>query len=243
MKRILKCILGVVLLVGLAFPCQAEEAAPLWTSSIGLTYLATNGNTDTQSLGFDLKLERKPTPWGVDIVASANQTEEDDVTTAERYFAGVRAKRSIAERWDLFAGLSGEQNEFAGLDLMIFTEAGGIYKALLGPVHTLSFDLGLTWTDEDHVNLTANVNYFGAVAGLTYAWKISDTATLSERLIYYPNFDESDDWRLSSDTALTATLTDKLALLVGYEVRYRHLPIDDNASTDTTTKVSLVITF
>ncbi len=229
----------------LVMPClaAADEAESVWSTNLGLTYLATSGNTDTRSFGFDLKVERKPAPWGVEIVAAANQTDENGTATAERYLAGARAKRALAGRWDLFGGISGEQNEFAGFDLLVLAETGVIYKALLGPVHSLAFDLGFTWTDENRIEPEVDVDYLGAVAGLNYEWKISEVAVFSQRLIYYPNFDESSDWRISSDTGLSASLTDTMALRIGYEVRYRNQPIGNNEGTDTTTKVSLVVKF
>ena len=84
-----------------------------------------------------------------------------------------------------------------------------------GPVHELDFDAGVTWTDEEPVFLPG-LDYFGAVAGATYAWKINEVASFRERLVLYPNFDESDDWRLRSETSLDAALAASWALRVGY---------------------------
>ena len=217
------------------------EAEPLWTGNLGLAYVATSGNTDTQTMGLDLGLERRPTPWGLKLGASFNRAEEDGVKTAERSAVSGRATRALSERWELFAGLSGEKDEFAGYDLLFLVESGAAYKALLGPVHSLSFDAGATWTDESRLDPEPDGSYLGAVAGLAYRWKISETASLGERLVFYPNFDDSDDWRLTSETAVTASLSERLALKVGYELRYRNQPIGDNDDTDTTTKISLVL--
>lgn len=247
---------GVVLVMAaVASPAIADEGtteapASPWQGALGFAYLATGGNSDTQTFGLDFKMEREPTPWGVEIVALFNRADEDSVKTAERYYAGVRVKRALSDRFDLFAGVSGEKDVFAGIDPRYLVEAGVVYKALVGPTHLLSFDLGVTWTDETRVmtlddgsEVETGVDYVGAVAGLAYEWKISETASLYERLVYYPNFDESGDWRLTSDTGLQASVNSWLAVKLGYEVRYRNEPIGDNDDTDTTTKVSLVASF
>jgi putative salt-induced outer membrane protein YdiY len=96
-------------------------------------------------------------------------------------------------------------------------------------------------------------DYVGGIAGLNYAWQISETAKLSEALVYLPNFDDSGDWRAVSETALQAAISSKLALKLGYLVRYDNEPavagVDaDGAAvyfddTDTTTTVSVVWSF
>jgi putative salt-induced outer membrane protein len=224
---------------------QEEEEAkePPWKGNLGLAYLATSGNTDTESLGFDFKLERRPEPWGFEVTALFNRAEDEGDKTAERYFVGGRAKRALDGRWELFGGLSGEKDEFSGFDLRAIAEAGAVYKALQGPTHVLSFDGGLTWTDEGRVEPEPDAEWFGAVVGLAYEWKVSDTASLTQRLVYYPNFDDSGDWRLNSDTGLQASISSALAVKVSYEVRYRNEPIASNDDTDTTSKVSLVVNF
>jgi putative salt-induced outer membrane protein YdiY len=87
------------------------------------------------------------------------------------------------------------------------------------------------------------VDWLGGVAGLKWHWAFSKSASLSQRVLYYPNFDESADWRLGSDTAVTASLTKLLALQFSYLVRYRNQPIDNLEKTDTTTKASVVLNF
>ena len=231
-----------------AIPASAEETCPcpppdppppLWSGSAGLSYLQTSGNTDTESLGLTLNWARQPTPWGIEISALANRADSEGERTAERYFAGVRGKRALGERFELFAGLSWEQNEFAGFDARTIVEAGGLWKALLGPTHELAFDLGLTWTREDPVD-GASDDSLGAVAGLLYVWKISDGASFRERLAFYPNFDVSDDWRMFSETSLDASIAASWALRVSYRYERDNLPPPGFEKTDGSTAVSLV---
>jgi putative salt-induced outer membrane protein len=113
----------------------------------------------------------------------------------------------------------------------------------MGPKHHLSFDAGLTWTDENRIEPEPDVDFLGAVLGLDYEWKISDNSSFIQALDFYPNFDESSDWRLTSMTALQSAVNSWLAVKLGYEVRYRNQPIGDNDDTDTTSTASVVFTF
>ncbi len=258
--RLTVCLSLIVF--ALTTPAFAQEVPePAWKGALGLSFVSTGGNSDTQTLGLDFGLDRKPEPWGIEIKAAAIRAEDNSVTTAERYNGSVRGKRALSDRWEVFVGAFGEQDKFSGYDLRYGAAAGGTYKALLGPKHTLSFDGGLTWTKEEFVDLVdaggvehpqPSADYLGGIAGLNYAWQFSDTASLSERLVYLPNFDETSDWRAVSETALQASISSKLALKLGYLVRYDSEPavkeilgneeilFDD---TDTTTTMSVVWSF
>ena len=111
--------------------------------------------------------------------------------------------------------------------------------ALTGAKHELAFDAGLTWTDEDPVFGDGDEST-GALLGLAYVWKITEHAAFRQRLIYYPNFDTSDDWRLRSESTLEAALASSWALRVGYLYTNDNLPTPGFGETDTTTSVSLV---
>jgi putative salt-induced outer membrane protein len=221
-------------------PCPPPEPPPpLWTGSLGLGYLGTSGNSDSETLGLTADFARQPTPWGFEIKALANHAETEGETTAERILGGVRAKRALSERFQLFGGLSYEEDEFAGFESRIVAETGAIWRALTGPEHELDFDAGLTWTDEEPV-IGEGFDYMGAVGGVTWLWKFSSVASFRERLVFYPNFDESDDWRLRSETALEAALATSWALRLGFLFTRDNLPAPGFEKDDTTTSVSLV---
>src|SRR5262245_16495556 len=157
-------------------PCpEPPPPPPLWTGSVGFSYIATSGNSDSETIGLTAGFAREPTPWGLEIQALANRAETEGEKTAERTFGSLRVKRALSERFQLFAGASYERDVFAGFDSRVVAESGVVWRALTGPVHELDFDTGLTWTDEEPV-IGPGLDYFGAVAGLTYVWHFSKTA-------------------------------------------------------------------
>jgi putative salt-induced outer membrane protein len=236
-RSALVCLLAVLLAVPVL---GAEEPPkPPWSGSLGLSFLSTTGNSQTQSLGFDLGVKRIPDPWGLEIVGKYLHSSKDGTTDAERSLLSVRAMRSLNERWSVFGGISVERDTFAGIDLRAFVEGGATYKLLTGPVHELAFDGGLTWTRENQTTGTDR-SFLGGILGLAYQWKLSGTASLTERLRFYPDFDQTSAWRVTSETALKAALTGHLALQFGYDFRYSNEPVPGFHATDTATTVSLV---
>jgi putative salt-induced outer membrane protein len=236
-KLTLACALTPLLAV--AVLGAENPPKPPWSGSLGLSFLSTTGNSQTQSFGLDLSAKRIPDPWGLEIGAKLLRSSKDGTTDAERYLASVRGTRSLTDRWTLFAGVSGERDRFAGYDLRAIVEGGATYKLLPGPIHELSFDGGLTWTREDRV-AGDDRSFLGALLGVAYQWKLSETAAFTEKLRWYPDFDQTSSWRLTSESAVKASLTGRLALKVGYELRYSNTPIPGFHKTDTASTVSLV---
>lgn len=239
-------VTGLILALG-ALPLLAqeteEEEEPLWAGSLGLAWVATSGNTDTTTLGLNFALDRKPEPWGLELVARGNRADDSGVTTAENYLVSARAVRKLSTRWDAFGGLAWAKDPFAGFDSQTVASAGAIYTAIDSKRMLLSFDMGLAYTWEDRVPPAEDVNFAGGLLGLSWEWKLGANSKFTERLVVLPNFDDTDDWRLQSLTAIESAINDWLALRLGFDLRYRNQPIDDADSTDTTSTASVVINF
>lgn len=235
------CALGSSLV--LADETTEEEVEPTWKGALGLAWVATSGNTDTSTFGLDFGLERKPEPWGLTFLVRGNRAEDKGEKTAENYLVSGRAVRSLSERWEVFGGLAWARDPFAGFDSQTLATTGATYHAVKTERHLLSFDLGLSYTWEDRVPPAEDVDFFGGLLGLSWEWKLGESSKLVERLVLVPNFDNSSDWRVASDTAIEADVNEWLALRLGFEIRHRNDPIDDAESTDTTSKASVVFNF
>jgi putative salt-induced outer membrane protein len=243
-------VFGMIYALGAAGPIFAQEAAteeegkePTWKGSLGLSYVATSGNSDTSSSGLDFGLDRKPDPWGLLFVVRGHRAEDKGILTAENYLISGRAVRSLGNRWETFGGLAWSKDQFAGFDSQTVASAGATYIAIESERHTLKFDAGLSYTWEGRVPPAEDVDFTGGLLGLDWQWQIGANSKLTQTLAFVPNFDASDDWRLQSVTAIEAAVNSWLALRFGYDVRHRNQPIGDADSTDTTSTASVVFKF
>ena len=159
---------------------------------------------------------------------------------AKKLFAGVRGTRTLAERWKAFAGASGLQDRFAGFDPRWVVEAGLSYDAVKTATQELSFDAGAAWNHEKRTTGESK-SYTSGLAGLRYAYVMSPTAKLTEKLAFFPSLEAGKNWRVESDTALQASLTSGLALKLSYGFRFQNEPVPGFRSTDTITNLSLVL--
>ena len=244
-----KLILAILILSLGAMPVVAqetegeEEKEPAWKGSLGLSWVATSGNTDTSSFGLGFGMDRKPEPWGLSFIARGNKAQDSGTTTAENYLVSGRAVRKLSERWEAFGGLAWAKDPFAGYDSQTVATLGATYLAIESERHLLSVDGGFAYTWEDQISPDAQVDFFGGILGLTWEWKLGKTSKLVERLVFLPNFDNSSDWRLSSMTAIEAEVNSWMALRFGYDIRHRNQPVGDADSTDTTSTASVVFNF
>jgi putative salt-induced outer membrane protein len=232
----------------LAVSCMVLTGSLLWAEeptsklSLGLSYLATSGNSSSQSGGIEFLYKHTFDPWGLQVSANFLRAEQDDQLTAKKLSLGVRGTRDLTADLEIFVEGSYLQDQFAGLDPRIVGAAGATYKLLHGPEHELAFDLGLTWTRDTRVDDGAR-SYLGLVAAGRYAWNISKTAKFTEDLSFFPSLKQGSDWRIESQTGLQAAVSTDVAVKLTYGFRYANLPEPGFRKTDTQTAASLVINF
>jgi putative salt-induced outer membrane protein len=235
------CLTASALMAASSAFAQEAPKNP-WDFSLSFSYLATSGNSDTQTGGTEFTFKRKPTPWGVEGGISYMQASQDGDKTAERAKAAVRGTRKVDGRWDVFLGGSIETDKFAGIHRRYVGEGGTRFNALGTERQDLSFDGGLTYTREEPT-MGERQSYVGGLLGLNYKYKFAEKTAFTQRLVYFPNFKRGSDWRGESESALQAALNSWLALKVGVSVRYQNEPVPGFKKTDTTTTASLVLTF
>lgn len=204
--------------------------------------MATTGNSETTSAGVDLDTRRKGALWELTGKLSALRASKDGETSAERTTARGRVRRRLGTRWGMEGGLSAERDVFAGLDLRSVVDVGASATFTLGEGLALDLGLGTTWTHED-LQQDPDRDRWGGLISTDLRWSLSETASFTHSLDLYPSFTESRAYRVESEAALEAAVNRHLALKLGYEVRYNHLPPEGKHRTDTSTRASLVIRF
>jgi putative salt-induced outer membrane protein len=232
----------VALTLALLGAALASGEEPPNKLSLGFSYLATSGNSSSQTAGLDLAYKHTFDPWGIEASANFLRAEQNGALTAKKLFLGVRGTRTLNADFDLFLEGSYLQDRFAGLDPRLVAAGGVTYKLLKGPEHELAFDAGLTWTRDELVE-GGSKSYAGALAAARYGWNISKTAKLTENLSFFPSLKQGSDWRIESQTGLQAAVSTAVAVKLTYGFRYANRPVPGFRRTDTQTAASLVINF
>lgn len=234
-------LLAVVLQAAAGEPPKEEKA---WKDQAEFSFVDTTGNTDTTSLAGKNLLEYRFTPratgsWKIGALYS----EDDGRTTAESYSTELRFDRLYTEK-SYFYFLGGwSKDRFAGIDNRFYGGGGLGRKFIDGPKHYLAGEAGLNYTREDYVDGSDSDFLTGRAFG-KYEYAFTEKNRFLQSLEFLYDFSDSAHYRLNSETALVAALTDVFSLKVGYNVRYDHRPVPaDLEHTDTMISVALVANF
>ncbi len=248
MNRIASITVPILLaLVGLSMAVADEHPERPWSDTAEFGLVITTGNSETTNLSlsnkftyeweraefvlnaFALRTETTSRTFsGIDFepdgTIDALAVSEISNVTAESYALNGIYRRDISDRLFWYASGGWDKDEFAGIDSR-YTAGGGVgYRFFEDDKHSLVGEIGANFTDESRTNNTSD-SFAGARGFLGYARNLSETSTFSSELEVLQNLDESDDRRAIWINALTASVSEKMALKVSYTMKYDNQPV------------------
>jgi putative salt-induced outer membrane protein YdiY len=249
-------VLAVALLTGPSAAYAEDPPKVGWADSAELSFVATSGNSESSTFGFKNTLTRTWTAarfelklGGIKVESTTEDalvdaTNPPDIvvvettdTTAEAYFLNGRYDREISKKFFWFAGAGWERNEFAGIENR-YAGFGGVGNRWWDE-EDLKFrtDYGVTFTKQEDVVEVAGTD--DTFAGLRFSWaylnKLGKNTTYTNDLVVDENLDETSDWRADMLHGLSVSMSERLALKVGWRWLYDHMPSFEllTASVDT----------
>jgi len=244
MKRRAFALAAWVLLAATSAAAAEEPAknAKAWSDQAELSFANTTGNTKTTSLAGKNQLTYKFTPKAVGSWKLGGLYSKDEgQTTAENYATELRFDDLYTERIYSYALAGWNKDRFAGIDQRYYGGVGAGYKFFLGPRHFLAGEAGMNYTKEDYIDGTDS-GFLTGRAFAKYEYLIRGKNKFTQSLEYLYDFSDSAHYRVISETALVAALTDVFSMKAGYTVRYDHKPVPrDLKRTDTVMSIALVV--
>jgi len=206
---------------------QDEKTTSL-TADFGFVSTAGNTSVSTFNLGDKFVAQKADKSLIFTQVLGIVYGRADGVKNAENYRAQARVDVELTPKLYLF-GLTGwDRNVFGGIDRRFEETIGLALRALRLPNDELTLEAGLSLFQQR--NTTADEsgefddNFKAGRAGALYKHTFTKTTFLTQSIEFTPNFDNSEDWRLDSETALVAPISTHVGLKVGYVVRFDNLP-------------------
>lgn len=237
------------LLLAAALPLSAQEPPappppppPLWSGQGELSFVATSGNSDTQTLGVGAEVAWQPRPWSLAFKGAFVRNEADGEEKANSLAAMIRGARTFTPRFEAFARGDYLKNRFAGIGSRWSGEGGVAYAIFPAPPNKVKAEVALGYTAEDRL-AAPDKSYPSARAGLFYEWQISKTAVYTEELSFIENLEDTSDWRIVNAGALTADVSTFLALKLSFAILYSNEPVPGFEKRDTTFSAAVVAKF
>jgi len=227
--------IAVVLLAALAGRVGAE-----WTGSGELGLVLARGNTDTETLNTELKLDYADEKWSNATRISYLRSESDGDLEANRFVFRNNTDYALSE----FSYLTGvgryDWDEFSSFEFQTSLAAGYGRKLFDNERQALSIEAGpgvrhseVRDTGETETELIGRL-------GSDYRWTISETAELTNVALVETG---SSNTFLENETSLTVAINDSLALETGLSVRHNTEVEPGRDNTDFLTTINLVYSF
>lgn len=222
-------LVGVAALL-MAVPALAQDAAvkrTTFTADFGFVSAAGNTSVTTFNLGDKLVIKSADERVVFTQLFNVVRSEADGVRNAENYKAQLRLDYGLGGRFYLF-GLTGWDRNVPGGVSRRFEETIGVsYHAVTLPQDELGFEFGLSLFQQRNILAaggTADDYYTAGRAAARYKHTFTKAAFFTQQIELIPNFDDSEDFRLNSETALVAPLSANIGLKLGYLIQFDNLP-------------------
>jgi putative salt-induced outer membrane protein len=200
-----------------------EPPPPPWAGSFGAGLALTSGNADTFNLNFSFDLTSNPKARNVfKAEALYLRGEQEGDLTVNRFALKVRDEHALNPRTFLFGQLDYLRDTFKSIDYLLAPTVGAGYKVIETPAASLVLDAGLGLKFEK--SPLADLETAGAAtAGEKFAYKFSESASLTQSVAALWTLDDFGDalytFKIGVTSALTARSQVKVELVDLYKTR------------------------
>jgi putative salt-induced outer membrane protein len=238
-------VVGVCAAGGVAAEDAVEDGAEGsdgllgWSGTVDLGYLASSGNTETETLNLAADVSRDFGDWTHNLYLQAVNSSDSGNRSAERYLFGYKLDRALTERSYLFGRIEIERDRFGGVLDRQHVAVGYGRKLLTGAIHQLDLEMGLGFDDLEFSDGRTSDEALISLAS-EYTWQATDTTTFKQRL----RFDSGPENDFAeSETVLSVAINTHLSLSLSYLVKYNSTVPAGTESTDAYTAVRLSVSF
>lgn len=242
MKNKLTILTAALLASGHAYAADEPTdaaAESLWKASAELGYVATSGNTETETVNAKAMLSTDRENWRHKGEITALQSSDAIITTAKKRTLFVQSDYKLTDPNFLFGNINYEYDKFGGYEYRV-TETIGYGRRVIDDTDmTLDLEIGpgARQTKLD----SGKTESEGVVRGAAkFDWTVSKTSKFSEVL----TVEAGEDVTVSkSVTSLSSQINGSLSMKISYTYKNTSevpVGIDD---TDTETAVTLVYNF
>lgn len=234
---------GMLLIFSLlASPLFAEESSR-WKGNIEISYLQTDGNTESQTFAGGAKAERSFKRAQLTGEARGLYGKKEGITSVKSWFTGLKYDQNLTSRTSVFLLETVERNTLKGIDFRYGHQGGIGYYFIKTETDTLKGEVGAGYVKEDRVDPLKDVGYGSARVFAGYLHAFTEQTRFEQTVEYLPNLSDSEDYIINDETAFITNLMGKFAFKTSFAVTFDHLPPPGFEKTDRVFKTALLYIF
>jgi len=233
----------ITVAIGLSSLAWGDEAPKKnWKDSAEVSIVSTNGNSKASSASGKDTFSYKWSKSTLDLFASALKSEAKGVTTAEKYNAGEKFEYDLSPKNYAYQRFVWDKDRFSGIRNRYDSSVGLGRELIATPQDNLIAELGAGYIVEERIGSQTN-DFPSSRAFGKYVRKISKTSDFSQTVEYIQNLKFGDDFRINTESALTAVVSTHVSMKLSYLWNYVAQPPTGFGRNDTTTTVALVVDY
>jgi putative salt-induced outer membrane protein YdiY len=218
------------------------QPPPAWDVRSEFSLASTAGNTATRTIGVAGSALHRSDGSNTRASFSFLTSEADAVTNARALNSEARHGVRIGGRTDAFAQGAWARDRFAGIADRIAGGAGLAYKPALTRQHVLTVESSIGFTSERRTD-ESTLRFATATTAFEYAWTLKPGAQFTQQAALFADLEAAGNWRATSGTAISISLTRLLSLRASHGIEYRHAPVAGFRRTDMRTAATFVLSF
>ena len=225
-----------------AFAAVIAPAAMAQTVSADFGLVNASGNTRLATINVGDKIVLKARSWTITQQGAYIYGKTNGVSSANLLKAALRADKMFIERVGFFLGSAFERNRFGGFTSHTDQIAGISALAFAQARDTLRLDGGGVHTNEKRVDGETK-SFPAARAGMAYKHSFGGTSSFQQTGEYVPNLEETEQYRVNTESILTAKLSTHLGVKLAYLLRYDSRPATGFGKSDRILTTGLQVTY
>lgn len=218
-----------------------------FSGNVELSISNTSGNTEKEEYSLGSKLQWHQGEMTDYLLLSADYAKSAGVKSSDNGFAHLRHIQQFQPSVAWEAYLQVEKDQFSRLEYRGLA-GGGLRFTLLEKESRGAIYLGLgAYYSEERIDKSyADAGTETLWRGNSYLllkYQINPDAALMSTTYYQPASGNPDDYRMLEQAALKVKLTDRLSLIVSYDLRFDNDPPLGVEKRDSTFKTSFAVDF
>lgn len=196
-------------------------------------YVATSGNSSVQTLNLGDNVSARFGHLLLTQQFAVIHGRSEGATVASSWRTQFRADVAMSQSVGLYASVTYERNIFAGLESRVGTVTGLSAQVLKTKTDKLVVEGGISLTDQaGTVASPVNSDFLGGRAATAFTHQLSPRASIAQSIELLPDFRESADLRVNTETDLLAPFTHRAAVKLSYVIHYDGVPEPGYETTD-----------
>ena len=223
---------AALLAVSLVASARGQDAKkpPRTEFSGDASLVAVSGNTSVTTFAVNEKLIRRLDRWEFKQDLGGVYGKTGGVESSNLLRAGERADYALADHFAIYALTAYDRNRFAGIKARYAEGAGVLAKVVATEKDQFNIEGGYQLTQQQ--NLVGPDHNFSALRAAS-DWKhnFSKATYFFQSVEYIPDLEDSQDYRINTETDLVAPLSAHMGIKVSYVVRFANEPPLNSAGT------------